>query len=101
MIIHEKVRAMRLVKIRLDNVTGEMFKDLKDVITRGLRDYQAAKEEWLRAWRVFKEYEEVSKLVAKLTSTGNNENNDDKFLETIQDEINLAQKRLKVNSLHN
>jgi len=96
MIVNEKKRIMQLTKIRLDSVTGEMYKDLKESIRRGLRDYQAARNEWLRVWRVIREYEDVLKIEDKLTLTVNYQNINDKFLEIIKNEINIAKIRTKV-----
>lgn len=96
MIVNEKKRIMQLIKIRLDSVTDEMYKDLRESIRQGLRDYQAARNEWLRAWRVIKEYEEALKIRDKLTLTANYQNINDKFLEIIKNEIDIAKIRFKV-----
>jgi hypothetical protein len=90
---------MHMAKVRLDNITGEMFNDLKKSISQGLREYQSARIEWARAWRVIKEYNEVSNLVSNLTVASNDENNDDKFVEIIEIEIELAHKQLEVKTI--
>lgn len=96
MVIDEKVRTMHMAKARLDNITGEMFNDLKKSILQGLRGYQKARLEWARAWSVLKEYDEVSKLVSKLTVTAGGGNNENKLVEIIEIEIELAHKQLEV-----
>lgn len=100
LIIDEKVRTMHMAKVRLDNITGEMFDDLKKSISQGLREYQTARTEWARAWRVIKEYDEVTKQVANLAVATSNENNDDKFVEIIETEIELAHKQLEVQIIY-
>ncbi|XP_003245477.1 uncharacterized protein LOC100569606 isoform X2 [Acyrthosiphon pisum] len=95
MIVNEKKRIMQLIKIRSDSVTGEMYKDLRESIRQGLRDYQAARNEWLRAWRVIKEYEEALKIKDKLTLSVNYQSINDKFLEIIKNEIDIAKIRYK------
>lgn len=102
MIINEKKRTLLLLKTKLDNVTGDMYQDLKDSIMQGLRAYQLARIEWERVLHVIKEYEEIEKCIsASLATTENDsENQNNKFLETITNEIDLAQKRLKVNNTH-
>jgi len=82
--------------MRLDNVTNEMYKDFKDSIRQGLRDYQAARNEWLRVWRVIREYEEVLKI-EDLKLTANYKNINEKFLEIIKNEIDITRRRFKVN----
>lgn len=84
---------MRSAKIRLDNVTREMYKDLRETINQGLRNYRAARVEWIRACSVIEEYNEVSKFVA---TTRNSESSKEKFLKIIQNEIDAAEKRLNV-----
>lgn len=99
MIVNEKKRIMQLTKIRLDSVTGEMYKDLRESIRRGLCDYQTARNEWLRVWRVIKEYEEVLKLEDKLTLAVNYQNINNKFLKIIKNEIDIAKIRSKVKNM--
>lgn len=100
MIINEKKRTLKLLKTKLDNVTGDMYQDLKDSIIQGLRAYRLARKEWERVFHVIKEYGEVKKYInASLTITENNGNSSqDKFIDTITNEIDLAQNRLKVNN---
>jgi len=95
-IVNEKIHVMQLIKIRLDKMTGEMYKDLKESISRGLQNYQAARKEWERVWIVIKEYEEVSKLLAGLETSKSDNNSDERFLKAIENEINIAQLRLQV-----
>jgi len=99
MIDNEKKRIMQLIKIRLDSVTGEMYKDLRESIRQGLRDYQAARNEWLRAWQVIREYEEALKIEDKLTSTVNYQNINEKFFEIIKNEIDIAKIRSMVKKI--
>ncbi|XP_060853463.1 uncharacterized protein LOC132931603 [Rhopalosiphum padi] len=104
-IINEKKRIIQLIKMRLDNVTNEMYKDFKDSIRQGLRDYQAARNEWLRVWRVIREYEEVLKI-EDLKLTANYKNINEKFLEIIKNEIDITRRRFKntkekINKLEN
>lgn len=87
---------MQLIKIRLDGVIDEMYKDLRESIRQGLRNYQAARNEWLRAWRVIKEYEEALKIKDKFILTINYQNINDTFLEIIKKEIDIAKIRSKV-----
>lgn len=98
MLVDEKMRVMHLIKIRMDSVTHEMHKDLRGSIFQGLRDYQAARKEWERVWRVIREFNEVSKLVSGLEATGAKGKCDKRFLKAVEGEIDLAQKRIKVNS---
>jgi len=98
MIVNEKKRIMQLIKMRFDNITDEMYKDLRESIRQHLHDYQAARNEWLRVRRVIREYEEVLKVETKLTLTAENyKNTNDKFLEIIRNEIDIAKIRFKVN----
>lgn len=99
MIVNEKKHIMQLTKMQLDNITGEMYKDLRESIRRGLRDYQAARNEWLRVWRVIREYNEVFKVEEKLRLAVNYENMNDKFLDIIINEIDIAKRRSKVNNM--
>lgn len=96
MIDNEKKRIMQLIKIRLDSVIDEMYKDLTESIRQGLRDYQVAQNEWLRAWRVIKEYEEALKIKDKFILTVNYQNINNTFLELIKKEIDIAKIRSKV-----
>jgi len=99
MIVNEKKRIIQLIKMRLENVISEMYRDLKDSIRRGLSDYQAARNEWLRVWRVIREYEEVLKI-EDLKLTVNYKNINNTFLEIIKNEIDIAKKRFKVNIIY-
>ncbi|KAF0761302.1 DUF4485 domain-containing protein, partial [Aphis craccivora] len=94
MIFNEKKRIIKLIKMRLENVISEMYRDLKDSIRRGLSDYQAARNEWLRVWRVIKEYEEVLKI-EDLKLTVNYKSINNTFLEIIKNEIDIAKRRFK------
>lgn len=99
MIKNEKLRTLQLIKIRFDNVTNEMYKDLSDSVIRGLRNYQTAREEWSRAWTVMKDHEKISKLITRILPTRSNEKTKDKFLESVENEIVIAQTRLKVSNI--
>ncbi|VVC27256.1 Domain of unknown function DUF4485 [Cinara cedri] len=96
-IINEKKRLLMLLKNKLDNVTGEMYQDIKDTIMQGLRSYQLARKEWERVSHVLKEYDEIEKLifVNRAIAENDGEDSDNKFLKAITKEIDLAQKRLK------
>lgn len=96
-IVGEKVRTMQSAKIRSDNVTGEMYKDLRESISRGLRGYQTAREEWVRAWNVIEEYDRVTKLAAKHPMTRKSKNRKTKFFKVIRNEIGTTRKCLNVN----
>lgn len=85
-----------MAKIRLDNITNEMLKDLKASILQGLRGYQKARMEWDRVWRVNKEYDDVQRLVSKTTGSTDDDNSDGKFVEFIEIELSLGNKQLEV-----
>lgn len=101
MIINEKKHSLKLLKIRLDSVTDEMYQDLKDTIIQGLRIYQSARREWERVTHVLKEYDEVEKSISvnPAISGNNGDGSDVKLLKTITNEIDLAQKRFEVKNI--
>lgn len=92
---------MRQIKTRFESVTEDMYKDLRESIVRGLRDYQAARKEWQRVWLVIEEHDRAMKLITELkdqTEAGKNGNSQERFIKAIRDEIDIARRQNQVNA---